>query len=199
MIWPGPSFNRLCMLVSGRGESRKALVLKPVQDTVQALGKLHMHSVPRAANPNSTKGFKLRVDTSPSGDGEELSVLHFLRHLCLVHSTVWLFPSVVQRGGSSTLLWEQPPWVVELGAWGATCFPLYLFFPPRSSCSGPNHPCWAGVRGEGGQHQRACLHDSGGGHVSPAVSGHRTSPATGKLSAWPVSRVPSFILHVGVK
>lgn len=103
------------MLVSGRGESRKALVLKPVQDTVQALGKLHMHSVPRAANPNSTKGFKLRVDTSPSGDGEELSVLHFLRHLCLVHSTVWLFPSVVQRGGSSTLLWEQPPRVLGQG------------------------------------------------------------------------------------
>lgn len=88
VIWPGSCFYRLRMLVSGRGESRRALVLKPVQDALQALGKLHMRSVPTAANPNSTKGFKLRVDTSPSGDGEELSVLHFLRRLCLVHSTV---------------------------------------------------------------------------------------------------------------
>ena len=88
VIWPDPCFNRLRMHVSGRGESRKALVLKPVQDTVQALGKLHMGLVALGTERNSTKGFKVRVDSSPSGDGEDLSVLHFLRHLCLVHSTV---------------------------------------------------------------------------------------------------------------
>lgn len=127
------------MLLSGRDESGEFLVLSLLK-TVPPKSSMFCFSEPKAAHPNRTKGFKITVDISCPGDGEDrcfLSPETFVSHtqhclalplLCLRR---WLF---CPAAGAAT---------VGTGGRGAAPLPslpllssLQLLLRPKSSMLG---------------------------------------------------------------